>query len=112
MRKNKLPGEYYSDEGMISAKILSDGENLITNVGTAEPMDQIKTNIEMFLGKDEIQKWALFISACGGIGFILKEEAKSLNMGPLGETRTIHNVPDADGKVADSLEAHTYEVYG
>lgn len=112
MRKNKLPESYYQEENIIREKIASDGEPLVNNAITEERGGQIRANMDQFLDKDETEKWALYISACGGFGFILKEEAKNLNMEPSGETRTIHNVPDAEGKVTDSMEAHTYEVYG
>ena len=112
MRKNRLPGEYNLEENIVRSRVASEGEHLVTDALSVEHNKQIKNILKELSAKDETEKWVLFISACGGIGFIPREEAITLNMGPLGETRTIHNVPDADGKVADSMEAYTYEVYG
>ncbi|WPP50828.1 hypothetical protein [Catalinimonas niigatensis] len=69
--------------------------------------EYLKANIDNF----DTEEWVLFISACGGFGFIRKDEAMNFNMGPSGETRTIHNVPDAEGKVTNSSEIHTYAIY-
>lgn len=110
MRKNKFQTGNNLEENVMRSKTASEGEHVVTD---AVLVDHNKQSImEESSIKDKVEKWALFISACGGIGFIPKEEAKALNLGPLGETRTIHNIPDAEGNVAMSIEVHTYEVYG